>query len=330
MTSFRALVTRELEPGRFASTVESREEDELPPGEVTIAVAYSSLNYKDMLSATGHKGITRRYPHTPGIDAAGRVVASSDPAHPVGSSAVVIGYDLGMNTSGGFGQRIRVPSRWVLQRPAALDERTCMQFGTAGLTAGLCVDALLADGLTPDRGEVLVTGASGGVGSIATAILAKHGFRVVAASRKDEARDFLLALGAALVIKPDEAMSSGGRPVAKERWAAVVDTVGGELLVEALKATRYGGAVAACGMSGGVELHASVYPFILRGVHLLGVDSVELPREKKQAALDRLADVHALDSLDRIATEIGLDELPAAIEAVRTSSMIGRRVVRVG
>lgn len=329
MTTFRALVTRELEPGRHGCSIETRSLDDLPPGEITISVEYSSLNYKDMLSATGHKGITRRYPHTPGIDAAGTVVASSEPSIPVGSKVVVIGYDLGMNTPGGFGGMIRVPARWVLERPSALTARASMQFGTAGLTAALCVDALLADGLVRERGDVLITGASGGVGSIATAILAKHGFRVVAVSRKAEARDFLLALGAAEVVTPDEVTTSQGKPLAKERWAAAVDTVGGELLFEILKATRYGGSVAACGMSAGVEFRGNVYPFILRGVHLLGVDSVELPRDRKQAALHRLASEHAIDSLDRIATEISLDELPLAIESVRTSTMIGRRVVRL-
>jgi acrylyl-CoA reductase (NADPH) len=327
--TFRALVTREQAPGEFVTELETRTLDALPPGDVTLDVHYASLNYKDMLVASGHRGITRKYPHTPGIDASGSVVASSDAATAVGKEAVLIGYDLGMNTSGGLAERVRVPVAWVLDKPEALTHREVMQHGTAGLTAALCVDALLDAGIRPDAGDVLVTGARGGVGSIAIAMLAKHGFRVVAASRAADAAPYLHALGAAEVIAPETIVTSPGKPMAKPRFAAAVDTVGGALLFEVVKALSYGGAVAACGMAGGTEFAGNVYPFILRGVRLLGVDSVELPRVAKQRALDALATRHRIDVLDRIAKQVTLEEVPAAFDAMRAGQVEGRYVVRV-
>jgi len=293
-------------------------------------VSHSSLNYKDMLSASGNKGVTRHYPHTPGIDAAGVVIESNEPSLPIGTDVAVIGFDLGMNTPGGFAERIRVPASWVLRLPAGLSQREAMQYGTAGLTASLCVEALLRAGIEPSQGDVLVSGASGGVGSFAVAMLAKRGFRVVASSRKVEADDFLKDLGAAEVVRPDIVTPSSSRPMSRERWAAAVDTVGGEILFEIVKSLRYGGAVAACGMAAGPDFAGNVYPFILRGVSLLGVDSVELPRAKKQAALERLAGADRVEALDRIAKEIQLEGLPEAISALREGRVIGRYVVRVG
>lgn len=327
--SFRALVTSEVD-GAFVSSIEVKSTDALVDGEILIAVSYSSLNYKDMLSASGNKGVTRHFPHTPGIDAAGVVIESNEPSLPIGTDVAVIGYDLGMNTPGGFAERIRVPASWVLRLPAGLTQRAAMQYGTAGLTASLCVEALERAGITKEQGDVLVSGASGGVGSFAVALLAARGFRVVASTRKPEADEFLRSLGAAEVVRADAVMSSGGRPMARERWAAAVDTVGGEVLFEIVKSLRYGGAVAACGMAAGATYAGNVYPFILRGVSLLGVDSVELPRAKKQATLERLAGADRLDDLDRIAAEIPLAGLPDAIAALREGRVIGRFVVRVG
>jgi acrylyl-CoA reductase (NADPH) len=330
-TTFRALVTRETEPGRFESRLEERRLGDLPPGEVTIDVRYSSINYKDVLVASGHRGITKRYPHTPGIDAAGVVVASSDANVPIGREAVVLGYDLGMNTPGGYGERIRVPSRWVLSKPDALTLREAMQHGTAGLTASLSVRALLEGGLRPEAGEVVVTGASGGVGAIAVAMLAKLGFRVVAVARRPEATEPLLALGAAGVVTPSEVMASGGKPMVKERWAGGVDTVGGELLFEIVKSLRYGAAVTACGMAAGPSFAGNVFPFILRGARLIGIDSVELEHDRKQAALDALGTTLRIDGLDRIAPEIALDALPSALESrsLGTNPRFGRTLVRL-
>lgn len=327
--SFRALVTSEVD-GAYVSTIETKTTDALVDGDILIAVSHSSVNYKDMLSASGNKGVTRHYPHTPGIDAAGVVIESSEPSLPIGTDVAVIGFDLGMNTPGGFAERIRVPASWVLRLPVGLSPREAMQYGTAGLTASLCVEALERAGIEPSQGDVLVTGASGGVGSFAVALLAKRGFRVFAASRKPEAEEFLRSLGAAEIVRPETLSTSGGRPLARERWAAAVDTIGGELLFEIVKSLRYGGAVAACGMASGIDFTGNVYPFILRGARLLGVDSVALPRERKQATLERLAGVDRLADLDRIAAPIPLDALPEAIEAVRDGRVIGRYLVDVG
>lgn len=327
--SYRALVTSEVD-GAHVSALETRTTEALAPGELSIAVSHSSLNYKDMLSASGNKGVTRRYPHVPGIDAAGVVVESDEPSLPIGTDVVVFGYDLGMNTDGGFAERVKVPAGWVLRLPPGLSAREAMQYGTGGFTASLCVAALEREGVTPGDGEVLVTGASGGVGSFAVALLAKRGFRVVAVSRKPAAADFLRSLGAAEVVAPEAITTSGGRPMAKERWAAAVDTVGGELLFEVVKSLRYGGAVAACGMAAGATFAGNVYPFILRGARLIGVDSVELPRAAKQAVLERVATVDRLPDLDRLTTEIPLEALPEAIVALREGRVLGRYLVRVG
>lgn len=327
--SFRAYVVHGREDGRFAGAVETIPFASLPPHGLVVRVAYSSLNYKDALSATGHKGITRKYPHVPGIDAAGTVVATDDPRFPVGSEVLAIGFDLGMNTFGGYGEYVRIPSGWAVARPEGLSLADAMRLGTAGFTAAQCVDALLAAGLEPGHGEVVVTGASGGVGAVAVALLAKLGFDVVGASRKPEATEFLLGLGAKGVLDPAELAAVRGRPMGKERWAGAVDTVGGEPLFDLVKVMRYGAPLAACGMAGGTEFAGNVYPFILRGVRLLGIDSVLLPIEGKARIWSRLASEWKLDGLDRIAKEIGLEELPAAVAAVKEGRMVGRRLVRV-
>lgn len=328
-SGFRALVTREVSQGLFRSSVEERTSDDLPAGDVTIDVHFSSINYKDMLVVSGHRGITRSYPHTPGIDAAGVVLSSTDPAVPVGAEVVVIGYDLGMNTSGGFSERIRVPAAWVLTKPPGLSLREVMGHGTAGLTAALCVSALEAAGVLSAGAEVLVTGATGGVGAIAVAMLATRGVRVVASTRRASATAWLETLGASEVIPPDALAVSGTRPMGKERWAGAVDSLGGEVLFEIVKSLRYGGTVAACGMAAGGNFAGNVYPFILRGVRLLGVDSVELPLAKKQAALDSLAGSLRIDSLDRIASEITLDEVVPSMERARAGEVLGRHRVRL-
>ncbi len=245
--SFRALWVEELPDGTFQRAITTRTTDDLPPGEILIRVIFSSLNYKDALSATGNKAVTRRYPHTPGIDAAGIVEESSVDAFGPGDAVVVIGYDLGMNTPGGFGEYIRVPANWVVKLPATFTMGESMMLGTAGFTAAQCVEALQQHGVTPGQGEVLVTGASGGVGSVAVSLLAKLGYTVTAASGKQEQFDFLRALGATTVLHRDELADTSNKPLLRERWAGVVDTVGGPLLAAALKAVRYGGSIAACG-----------------------------------------------------------------------------------
>ncbi len=328
MMEFQALRVFE-EDGAFVSRLVRRAVDELPPGDVVIRVEYSSLNYKDALSLTGNRGVTRKYPHTPGIDAAGVVLSSSVSAFAAGDRVLVTGYDLGMNTDGGYGQVIRVPAAWVLPLPVKWDTRTAMMLGTAGLTAALCVDSLLQVGIAPEQGEVLVTGASGGVGVIAVMLLAQQGFRVVAASGKADRVEWLKKLGASDVINRDALLEGSGKPMLKERWAGVVDTVGGDVLANVIKATRYGGSVACCGMVAGASFTSSVFPFILRGVNLLGVDSVELPREIKQQMWDILAHEWRLPLLDAAVEEVTLAQVPEYAARILQGSVAGRVLVRV-
>ena len=330
MTRFKALQVRETESGSFERLIVERTVDELPAGEVLIRVRYSSLNYKDALSASGNRGVTRQYPHTPGIDAAGVVEASSVAELAPGDEVLVTGYDLGMNTAGGFGQYIRVPAAWVIRRPAGLTLRESMLLGTAGLTAALCVDKLERIGVTPASGPVLVTGATGGVGSIGVALLSRLGYEVHALTGKADQVDFLRQLGAREVIAREELLAGTGKALLKERWGAALDTVGGDVLVNVLKSLRYGGSAACCGLTAGPGLNASVIPFILRGVNLLGVDSVELPLVAKASMWDKLSLQWKLDNLDQLAHEIGLEELPGAIERILAGQMVGRALVSLG
>ena len=307
----------------------NRQVDELPEGDVLIRVRYSSLNYKDALSASGNKGVTRNYPHTPGIDAAGEVVESKTAGFKPGDEVIVIGYDLGMNTSGGFGQLIRVPHSWVVKRPASLSLKESMILGTAGFTAALCVEKLLMNGMDPRAGEVLVTGATGGVGAVAVAILSKMGYSVVASTGKSYGEQFLTELGAARVIDRQHLAEENPRPLLKEEWAAAVDVVGGVTLVNILKSLKYGASVACCGLVGSPTLPATVFPFILRGVNLLGVDSVNLPIETKNRVWHRLATEWKLDNLQSLCHDISFDELPASLESVLSGQVVGRLVLNL-
>ena len=323
---FKAMVVSETVEKKFVRDITQKALSELPGGELIVEVKYSSLNYKDALSATGNKGVTRKYPHTPGIDAAGVVVDSTTKAFGAGEEVVVMGFDLGMNTSGGFGQYISVPSGWAVKLPPGLSLRDSMGYGTAGLTAALCILRLMAGGLNKDSGEVLVTGATGGVGSISVAILSKLGFNVVAATGKADETEFLTQLGAKTIISREEANDTSGRPLQKGRWAGVVDTVGGNILATALKTAKYGGLVAACGNAMSADLNVSVFPFILRGVSLLGVDSVEIPMRARQMAWNKLAGDWSVD-LSRIVTEVSLDGLSAEIDKILKGGVRGRVVV---
>jgi putative YhdH/YhfP family quinone oxidoreductase len=327
--NFKALVVTETPSKRFVREVKQKPLHELPAHEVLIEVKYSSLNYKDALSATGNKGVTRNYPHTPGIDAAGVVAESSNLAFEEGDEVIVTGFDLGVNTSGGFGQYIRVPASWVLRLPGNLSLRDSMAYGTAGFTAALCVLKLQACGLTKESGEVLVTGATGGVGSVAVGILAKAGFRVVAATGKPDKNDFLRDLGAAEVISRDEANDGSGRPLLKQRWAGVVDTVGGPILATAIKSTQYGGWLACCGNAMSSDLAVSVFPFILRGVTLLGVNSVEVPQDNRLLAWKKLAQDWKLELSGAMVSECTLAELSSKIDQILEGKIHGRTVVNL-
>ena len=327
--TFKAMVVSETGEKSFAREIRQRALNDLPAGELIIEVKYSSLNYKDALSATGNKGVTKKYPHTPGIDAAGVVVDSTTRLFAVGDEVTVTGFDLGMNTSGGFGQYISVPALWASKLPQGLTLKDSMRYGTAGLTAALCIIRLMASGLTKDSGEMLVTGAGGGVGSVAVAILAKLGFNVVAATGKSGEHDFLKGLGAKAIISREEANDTSGRPLQKPRWAGVVDTVGGNILATALKSAKYAGLVAACGNAMSPDLNINVFPFILRGVSLLGVDSVEIPMRARQMAWSKLAGEWKID-LSTIVREVSLEELNPQIDAILKGGVRGRVLVDLG
>jgi len=326
---FKALLVSEAAEKQFVPQVVTRELSDLPAGDVLVRVKYSSLNYKDALSASGNRGVTRNYPHTPGIDAAGVVEQSDNSAFAPGDEVIVTGYDLGMNTAGGFAQYIRVPAAWLVPRPAGLTLRESMLLGTAGLTAALCVAKLEQNGLSPDNGPVLVTGATGGVGSIAVTLLHKLGYSVTAATGKAEQGDFLRHLGAQEIVSRQELQEGADKSMLKERWGGAVDTVGGDILFNVAKSLRYGSSVACCGLTAGVGFKASVLPFILRGVNLLGVDSVELPLAVKSAMWDKLAKEWKLDNLDQLASEISLEALPEAIRQMLESKVAGRYLINL-
>lgn len=328
MTTYNAFVVSETSDGEFAGEIRTLDTSDLPAGDVLIKVQYSSLNYKDALSAAGNKGVTRQYPHTPGIDAAGSVMESSVAHLNPGEEVIVVGYDLGMNTAGGFGEYIRVPGDWVVRKPASLGLRASMILGTAGFTAALCVDKLLAAGLDKDSGEVLVSGATGGVGSVAVTLLAKLGCDVAAVTGKTQAESWLRDLGARTIIDRSELGEASPKPLLKPRWAGAVDTVGGPTLVNIIKSLHYGCSVAACGMVQSPALELSVFPFILRGVNLLGVDSVELALPVKQAMWDKLGGDWQLDNLESLATEITLDELDSSLNQLRAGKAQGRFLLR--
>ena len=328
MTTFDAFWVEKDEQGTRHQVI-SRETDDLPDGDVLIEVLYSSVNYKDAMSASGVPGVTRQYPHTPGIDAAGIVRASTDPTLSIGSEVLVIGFDLGMNTPGGFGQYIRVPAGWVLPMPAGLSLRESMILGTAGLTAALCLEKLLWMNAQPEQGPVLVTGATGGVGSVAIALLAHLGFEVIAVSGKTDQVDYLKALGAETVIGREALLEQSSRPILKPLYAHAVDTVGGDMLSNVIKSLYPQGSVAICGLVASPKMDITVLPFILRGVNVLGVDSVELPLEDKARNWTRLAEEWRLPNLGQMATEVGLDGISGRVDALLAGGVVGRTLVRV-
>ncbi|GAB5450224.1 MAG: YhdH/YhfP family quinone oxidoreductase [Halioglobus sp.] len=329
MTTYRALYVEEVEEKTFEQRITERDTADLPEGELLVRVHYSSLNFKDAMSAHGNPGVTRAFPHQPGIDAAGVVEQSSSGSFKVGDEVIVTGYDLGMNTAGGLGQYIRIPDAWVLQRPKNLSLRDSMQFGTAGLTAQLCINKLLQMGLEPQQGAVLVTGATGGVGSIAVALLASAGYNVVASSGKADQTEMLKRIGAAEVIDRTELSEPNKRPMLKERFAGAVDVAGGDTLANVIKSLQAGGSVACCGLVQSPAFDATVLPFILRGVNLLGVDSVEIPLATKAAAWQQLAASAGLDAITEINREISLDDVPGELRTLFAGGMKGHVLVNL-
>ncbi|WP_216909450.1 acrylyl-CoA reductase (NADPH) [Nocardia noduli] len=304
------------------------DEAALPEGNVTVEVAYSTLNYKDALAITGSSPVVRSFPMVPGIDLAGVVTDSAHPDYSAGDEVILNGWGVGEKHWGGLAQKARLDGDWLIPKPAEFTARQAMSIGTAGYTASLCVEALLRHGVTPDQGEILVTGATGGVGSIAIALLTKAGFGVAAATGKTSETEYLQSLGAGTIIDRAE-LSERGKPLQKERWAGVVDTAGSHTLVNAAAQTRYGGAVAACGLAQGMDFPATVAPFILRGVALLGVDSVMAPKPRRLEAWARLARDLDPTALESIAQEVGLGESIAEASRLIDGTVRGRIVVDV-
>jgi len=324
---FSAILIEKDDSGQTVARTDL-EESRLPDGDVAIEVEYSTLNYKDALAITGRSPVVRRFPMVPGIDLAGVVTDSSHADWGKGDRVVLNGWGVGETHWGGLAQRARLRGDWLVPLPAGLSARQAMAAGTAGYTASLCVEALLAYGVSPEQGEVLVTGATGGVGSFAVALLARAGFQVAAVTVKTAEAGYLKRLGAGTVLERAE-FGGAGKPLQKERWAGAVDSVGSHTLANACAQTRYGGAVAACGLAQGMDFPASVAPFILRGVSLLGIDSVMAARPRRLAAWDRLARDLDSDVLDTVAAEIPLAAALAAADRLMAGTVRGRLVVDV-
>lgn len=324
---FKALVVQENESGEFESHMKTRKVSDLPEGELLIRVSFSGLNYKDALSASGNKGITRRYPHTPGIDAAGTVVESLVDSFKAGDEVVVTGYDLGMNTSGGFSEYISVPSAWAVKKPENLSLRDCMIIGTSGFTAASAIYEFIQHGITPESGKILVTGAGGAVGSMAAAMLANAGFRVVASTGKKEAAEMLNKAGVAEIISREEINDLSGRPLLPGRWIAALDTVGGNTLSTVIRSTADRGIVANCGMLAGNKLEVSVFPFILRGVRLVGIASAETPMERRLEIWKLIAGKLSCNFDAMVSKTIPLDEIPDELHLMLNAGTLGKVLV---
>lgn len=312
----------------YQAALRELDDSELPDGDVTVRVSYSSLNYKDALAITGKAPVVRRFPMVPGIDLAGIVEHSDNPSYAPGDRVLVNGWGIGETHWGGLAQRARVSADWLVPLPDAISERQAMSIGTAGYTAMLSLMALESYGLTSEAGDVLVTGANGGVGGFAIALLARGGYSVVASTGRPAEADYLRHLGATTVVDRTE-LSEPGRPLGKERWAAAIDSVGSHTLANACAGTKAGGAVAACGNAQGMDLPATVAPFILRGVSLLGINSVTQPYDKRVMAWNRLADELDLDLLPAMSREVGLSEAIAAAGDLLAGRIRGRIVVDV-
>ena len=323
------LVNRDSEGNIDASGAHFAPED-LPPGNVQVQVQWSSLNYKDALAATGHPGVVRSFPHVPGIDAAGMVIESDDPQWNAGDEVVVTGCDLGAGAWGGWAQRIRVPGDWLVARPEGLSLRDCMIYGTAGMTAVACIDALRLHGIAPDsEGEILVTGATGGVGSIALMLLKQLGYQVVAVTGKPDRIESLQQWGASRVLLREQWLDPSEKPLLRGQWRGGIDVAGGATLSQLLRETAPQGTVAACGMVGGAELPVTVYPFILRGVTLAGIDSVGIDRETKQRFWNLLAGEWNLDWPAGYLVETPLAEVDQQVQQMLASKTTGRILVRI-
>ncbi len=326
---FSALVTRKDEAGEVSSTVESINENQLPEGNVMVEIEWAGLNYKDGLCLTGGGGLVRNYPHVAGIDFAGIVHSSSDERYKKGDKVILTGWRVGEVQWGGYAQFARVNADWLVPLPKSMTTRDAMVIGTAGLTAQLAIARLEKNHLKPKNGEILVTGAGGGVGSIAVMLLANSGYDVVALSGREETVDFLKKLGASSVIPRAELAEPSKRVLERERWAGVIDSAGGQMLGNILKAVKYGGGVAAIGLAGGANWDASVIPFIIRGVNLYGIDSVMQPFKARQKAWKKLAKNFNQKTYAPMVSEIGLEQLPDAAKKILAGQIMGRVIVKI-
>ena len=325
----KAFVVEKVGEKEFISSIQDIPTPKCEENEVVIKVSYSSLNYKDALSSVGNPGVSRNFPHVTGIDVAGTVFESTSPIFKVGERVLVTGYDMGMNSDGGHAQFVKIPASWVARIPDSISDKEIMTFGTAGLTAALSVNELIENSIKPESGDILVTGATGGVGSIAIAILSKLGYNITAISGKKDRVDFLKKIGANEVILREEFEEESKKPLLSEKYAGVVDTVGGKILANALKQIKYDGVATCCGLTSSHELNTNVFPFILRGIRLIGIDSVECKLEKKQAAWEKLASRWKINSLNTIINEISIDEIKVAYEHLLSGKAVGRYVVKI-
>jgi acrylyl-CoA reductase (NADPH) len=326
---FTALVVDRSEDGAISQNVRDLDDSALPEGDVTVAVEYSTVNYKDGLCLTGQGGLVRTYPHVPGIDFAGTVETSSDPRYKPGDEVILTGWRVGENRWGGYAAKARVKADWLVPLPNGISARQSMAVGTAGLTAVLALQALEAHGLAPDKGEVLVTGAAGGVGSVAVALLAASGYRVAAVTGRPETEDYLKGLGASRIIPRAELAEVSKKPLEAETWAGCINAVGGAMLARVLGQMKYGGSVAAVGLAGGANLPATVIPFLLRSVNLLGIDSVLQPFANRVSAWNRIASDLPMEKVEAMVSEVGLPDLPKIGADILQGAVKGRVVVKV-
>lgn len=328
-TSFKAFVVNKTSDG-FTTSLQDLVQSDLPAGEVLVQVAYSSVNYKDGLASIPDGKVVRNYPFVPGIDISGTVVESSDSRFKAGDEIIATSYDIGVSHYGGYSEYARLKADWLVPLPQGLTLKEAMALGTAGFTAALSAHQLQKNGLTPTNGPVLITGATGGVGSIAISILKKLGYTIAASTGKTEEHDYLKSLGVSDILGREETSAESTRPMEKERWAGSVDSVGGSTLAYLLRSTKYGGSVAACGNTGGVNVTTTVFPFILRSVNLLGIDSVNCPMELRRHLWQQLASDYKPDALlDSIGKETSLEELPHVLATILKGGIRGRTIVRI-